>query len=237
MKRSVLFLAIIFCAGFSFAQVLKINQLESHTPVKEIQRGDVIELSTEDKFVQFDSEVINTSNQQQNVSLKMEVLNHTAEVDISGCWGMCLSPWNFDFEPVVIDGQGHEIFNVDYYNSDETPNSFAWVTCTFYVDGVEDFVFHVKFGEAPVSVKEPMITKNNAYPNPATSVVNIDYALNKGNAQITLYNILGVSVYEQPLNGREGTARVNIAGFAPGIYFYSIKIDGKVVETKKLVIN
>jgi len=244
MKKCTLFLMAIFaCASLSFAQVLKINQMETNDAmerifVKEIQPGDVIEIATEENFIEFDSDVINTSEIAQTVNLILEVADgYTDGIDISGCWGECLFPWNFRFDPVELPEQeGTEIFKIDY-STNGIEKSQALVICTFIVEGYDDFVFYVRFGDAQMSVTEPVITKNQAYPNPATSVVNINYALNKSNAQISLYNILGVSVYEQPLDSQEGTATINISDFAPGIYFYTIKVDGKAVETKKLIIS
>ncbi|MDR2972515.1 MAG: T9SS type A sorting domain-containing protein [Bacteroidales bacterium] len=240
-KCIVLLIVILSCVSFSFAQALKINQMqwdEDYTArefVREIEPGDVIEIDTDKNFVQLDSDVINISNSAQSVNLKMEVSNPTEGIDISACWGACLEPWNFNFDPVEIAEEGEEQFIVDYYTNDIL-NTAAWITCTFSVEGYEDFVFYIKFGDA-VSVTEPIITTNKAYPNPATSVVNIDYAVNKGNAQIVLYNILGVQVYEQTLNGQEGIIKINISDFTSGIYFYTIKIDGKAIETKKFVIS
>jgi hypothetical protein len=241
MKKYVLFLAIISCACFSFAQILKINQMEENEEgrvfIKEIKNGDTIQMGTEESFVEFDSDVINNSDVSHSIGLKMEVVDgYTDGIDISACWDECLAPWNFRFEEVTIAAGKTEPFKVDY-STNGIPDSKALVSCTFLVDGVEEIFFYVRFGDADVSVKESVITTIKAYPNPATSVVNIDYALNKRNAQIALYNILGVPVYEQPLRSQEGTVKINVSDFAPGIYFYMIKVDGKSIETKKLIIS
>jgi hypothetical protein len=206
--------------------------------VREIQSGDVIEMGTETRYIEFDSDVINLLNGTQSVGLKLEVFNYTDGIDISACWVECLLPWNFDFRPANIVEEGAEIFKVDY-DTNDIPDSKAWVTCTFMVEGYDDFVFYIQFGDAepPESITEPVITTNRAYPNPATSVVNIEYSVNSDNAQVTFYNILGVQVYEQPLNGREGTAKIDVSDFSSGIYFYTIKIAGKAIETKKVVIG
>jgi len=242
MKKQVLLLIAMFaCASFTFAQVLKINQMETNDAmerifVKEIQRGDVIKMDTKGSFIEFDSDVINTSDMAKTVSLMLEVYEHYTEgIDISACWGECLAPWNFRFEPVVLPSEGAEVFRVDY-SSNGISDSKALVKCTFLIDDVEDFIFYVNFGDADNSVKESIISKTKLYPNPATSIVNIDYLLNRNNTQIVIYNILGVSVYEQKLQNRESTAIIEVTGFAAGIYFYTIKIDGKAVETKKLVV-
>lgn len=241
MKKYVLFLFAVSCACISYAQVLKINQMEyneddERVVVKEIQHGDVIEISTEGSFIQFDSDVINASNAAHIVGLNMVVSSgYTEGIDIGGCWWECLASWNFDFREDTIEAGKSVVFSVDYFTN-EIQESQAWVTCTFIVDGVDDFVFHIKFGDA-VSVKEPMINVNKIYPNPAVSVVNIDYAVNKGNAQIALYNILGVNVYEQMLNNQKGTVKINVSDFVSGVYFYTIKVDGKIIETKKLIIS
>ena len=241
-KCSLLLMAIFACTSLSFAQVLKINQVEREAGaviqiIKEIQPGNVIEMATEEDFIEFDSDVMNISDMTQTVSLKLEIADgYTEGIDVGACWRECLAPWNFNFDPVELPGQGTEIFKIDY-NTNQITKSQALITCTFSVAGYDDFVFYVRFGDAPISVAELVITKNQAYPNPATSVVKIDYALNKSNAQLSLYNLLGVSVYEQKLNSREGTATINISDFPQGIYFYTIKVDGKAVETKKLVIS
>jgi len=241
-KCFLLSIAIFACAFFSFAQVLKINQMqwnEDYTErafIKEIQPGDEIKMSTEGDVVIFDSDVMNTSDVTQNVSLKLEVSGYTEGIDVSACWGDCLEPWNFNFRLVEL-GDIPEIFSVDYITNG-IEDSKALVTCTFSVEGYDDLVFYIQFGES-VSVNEPVITKNRAYPNPAASVVNIDYALNKncGNAQICLYNILGMSVYEQTLDVQEETTAIDVSNFASGVYFYAIKVDGKALETKKVVIS
>jgi hypothetical protein len=242
MKKYALFLAVISCACISFAQVLKINQMELNDNyervfVKEIHRGDVIDLDTKGSLIVFDADIINTSDAEHAVGLELEVAaDYTDGIDISGCWDECLAPWNFRFGEVTIGAEGSSQFSVDYYTND-IEDSQALITCTFLVDGGADFVFYVRFGDAPQAINAPVISTNKAYPNPATSVVNIDYAVNRGNVQIALYNILGVPVYEQPVKGKEGTAKINVSNFAPGIYFYIIKVDGKSVETKKLIIS
>ena len=241
-KFTLLLVAVFVCASFSFAQVLKINQMDydenwERIFVKELQSGEVIEMSAGRDIV-FLADVINTSDITQYVNLKMEVFNYTEGIDISACWGMCLEPWNFDFAPLEVLAKETAYFNVDYFPN-EVKDDVAWVTCTFSVEGYDDFVIHVKFGDASPSVKESFITKNNAYPNPAISFVNIDYALNKSykNARISICNILGMNVYEQSLTAQEGTATVDVSDFAQGVYFYTIQVDGKSVETKKLIIR
>ena len=242
MKKCTLFLMVtVACVSFSFAQVLKINQMETNDAmervfIKEIQPGDTIEMVIKEDFITFDSDVINTSYVEQTVNLLFEVSGETEGIEISGCWDMCNNPGNYKFGPVDISAQGEHVFNIDY-KTNGIENSQALITCTFSVAGYDDVVFYVKFGNVETSVTEPVIAKNQAYPNPASAVVNINYALNKRNARISLYNILGVSVYEQQLDGQEGTIAINVSDLAQGIYFYTIKVDGNVVDTKKLVIS
>jgi hypothetical protein len=238
-KCIVLLIAILSFVSFSYSQTLKINQMqwdEDYTVrefVREIQPGDVIEIDTNKEFAQFDSDVINISNSVQTVGLNLEVSN-AKEKDISACWGVeCLEPGNLNFRPVEIIQQDTANFKVEYCG---ILGGCAWIVCTLFVEGYDDFVFTLKFDNF-VSLQESLITTNKIYPNPATSIVNIDYATNRGNAQIVLHNILGVQVYEQTLNGKKGTAKINVSNFASGIYFYTIKIDGKAIETKKLIIS
>lgn len=78
-----------------------------------------------------------------------------------------------------------------------------------------------------------------AFPNPASSLVNIKYSLNAytDKAKLVLVDMLGKKVKELELTEKEGQAKLNVLDLNAGIYFYSILIDGKAIATKKLVIS
>lgn len=74
--------------------------------------------------------------------------------------------------------------------------------------------------------------KLNAYPNPATSQVSINYNLVR-NGRLSVYNMLGNEVYSLDLSAGEGTAQINVSSLPKGVYVYGIQ--GSAM--KRLVIK
>jgi hypothetical protein len=67
------------------------------------------------------------------------------------------------------------------------------------------------------------------YPNPTSNEVNI--ITDKNDFHVSIINLNGQIIFSV-----QNTNRINVSGFAKGIYFVRIKTDDKV-ETKKLIIN
>ena len=78
------------------------------------------------------------------------------------------------------------------------------------------------------------------YPNPATGEVRIDYTAGNGNysvAVLRLYDFLGKEVKTLSLKRGTGSVMLDLQNLQPGIYFYSLEIDKKIVATKRLVVS
>lgn len=76
------------------------------------------------------------------------------------------------------------------------------------------------------------------YPNPATNEVFMSWKDVETNVAITLFNSLGqrlIELSETELGGKN-SSRLDVSGFATGIYFITIKA-GNHIETKKLIIG
>ncbi|MFL5788513.1 MAG: T9SS type A sorting domain-containing protein, partial [Flavisolibacter sp.] len=73
-------------------------------------------------------------------------------------------------------------------------------------------------------------------PNPAKNSTSIGYSLptNNNSAQLQIMDNLGRTVKTIPLNS-SGRINLDLSSLSTGNYTYSLVIDGKVVETKKLV--
>jgi hypothetical protein len=73
-------------------------------------------------------------------------------------------------------------------------------------------------------------------PNPAKNTTSIRYSIptNNGSAQLQLIDNLGRTVKTIQLNS-SGRINLDLSSLSSGTYTYSLIVDGKVVETKKLV--
>jgi len=80
---------------------------------------------------------------------------------------------------------------------------------------------------------------SNIYPNPAVNVITLDYRLLEENTQasIIIRNVIGSEMGTLKLNESETTLNLQLDNFSSGIYFYTLRIDGKEMVTKKFMVN
>jgi hypothetical protein len=79
----------------------------------------------------------------------------------------------------------------------------------------------------------------NIYPNPASGIAYVDYMLapNIREAKIIIHNLLGNVVKEIELSKTSNKAEISLQNSNPGVYFYSLELDGVKQSTKRLVIK
>jgi len=104
----------------------------------------------------------------------------------------------------------------------------------FYFD---DFVVSVISTTTAVNENINNIYISNAYPNPNYDKFNIsfNYGSTLSNRELLLFNSFGRIVKQQAFAGNSGNITIDVNNLADGIYFYSLNIDGKQSEVKKLV--
>ena len=112
------------------------------------------------------------------------------------------------------------------------------VNTTSYPADTAGFTIQYDITAAGIEEQKMPGTISNVFPNPATSVVSIDYNLNSSfqKSKIIFYDVLGKEVKEVKLNDNQGTAKISTDDMFAGIYFYSLTMDSKIVATKKLVV-
>ncbi len=108
-------------------------------------------------------------------------------------------------------------------------------------------LIHTTDGGGPVGVvhistetpKDYILYQN--YPNPFNPVTNIKYAVKRqtSNVKLVIFDIQGKQITtlvneEQ----RAGTyeADWNASGYSSGVYFYSLIIEGKIIDTKRMIL-
>lgn len=101
-------------------------------------------------------------------------------------------------------------------------------------------------GNAAASAAAPaateMVLSNNhlgqSQPNPAAAAASIRYRLPAiaKNAQLTVTDISGKTIKQISLPAGNGVVNIDASELANGTYIYNLVVDGKVMETKKMVV-
>ncbi len=146
--------------------------------------------------------------------------------------------WDYQIPNMAIDSGRY--LNVNFI---DTKYGWAYINETGFNDGV-----HTKVGGNDTTISG---VNNNStielfnyqlfqnYPNPFNPTTTISYILNKsGNISIKVFDISGKEI-EELVNKRQqaGSYKTTFNGskHSSGIYFYSLIIDGKVIDTKKMM--
>ena len=99
--------------------------------------------------------------------------------------------------------------------------------------------------QAPAALQEAVISGDVALlqntPNPFDNSTVIAYRLPEGTAtaMIIICDMTGklLQSYPLPIQKNDGSISVQAGSFAPGIYLYSLLVDGVQVDTRQMIIN
>ena len=76
------------------------------------------------------------------------------------------------------------------------------------------------------------------YPNPASTYLFIEYdVIFVKEAKLQIYNSIGAIVYTKLLKDKKEKIKVSVSQYKNGLYFCSLQVDGRLLNTKKILIN
>ncbi|MFH0867539.1 MAG: T9SS type A sorting domain-containing protein [Bacteroidota bacterium] len=132
------------------------------------------------------------------------------------------------------------------FSGDYRPKGTLGASIIMYVffrtDDPNDSAFViVQFNATPAGLElhsSESLEISNPYPNPASSHTSFNYSFpENSSASFTLSDITGNIIKEIPVYNTQGVLEVSTNDVSEGMYFYSFYIDGKMLMTKKLIIQ
>ena len=80
---------------------------------------------------------------------------------------------------------------------------------------------------------------NDVYPNPVSEFATVEYQLldPESDTKIVVHSLLGSIMSEYKLRDLETNIKIHTESFNPGVYFYTLYIDGDAVMTRKLIVR
>lgn len=99
----------------------------------------------------------------------------------------------------------------------------------------------VKYTTYPMGLAETIsgrVHLSNVYPNPADAFAKVDYVIPSGSeGRIVVRDMVGNTLFSQMISNGTGNVQINTSGMATGIYFCSLVVNDKMVETRKVVVR
>ena len=186
--------------------------------------------------------VKNTSTDSIAVKVKrVEISTLSGTMNVF-CWGLCYDPSVFvSPDSIVIHAGRTDSTNFSGHYKPNGVSGNSTIRYVFYdANAPTDTVcVNVTFAAFPQGINDQAnITLSNAYPNPASNLVNFSYSVRQNsNAKLIIRNVLGSIVREADIAGTSGKLSINTSDLADGVYFYTFLVNGNSQVTKKLVIR
>jgi len=211
-----------------------------------VNNGDTITYTSTDVNASFVSYiwVKNSSTSMIPVKVKKIELDTVPGSENYFCWTSCYLPQTYVSDTLHI-AAGYT--NKTNFSGDYDAMGHAGKTRIMYVfyddnDPNDSVAFVAEFyagSSAGIYLSQSVTAEARVYPNPAKNTITVDYQLSKltNNVKFELRNILGSVAKEVKLQSVAGQRKIDISGLQNGIYFYTIRIDDKVVISNKIIIQ
>lgn len=240
MKKifTLFFLSLLTLAGFGQSLKILYNG-------REYRNGDSIYLSASDR--RFDMDIVNGSNDSIWMQVKKTEISILEGTSNNFCIGECYTGNTSDILPIaggdtLSRNNGSEYYFYIQYDSEGKSGTSVIRYNFINTRDVSDSVSLLAFISSTNNIEQPKpaVSFLNAYPNPATSKVTIQYNLNGQHytdMKMVIKNIMGATITTLPLSQNADKISVDVSSIPNGLYLYSIESKGKVLLTKKLVIK
>jgi len=229
---------------FSFkanAQNIKLYYSED-----EVSNSEITVEGTPSRDLKVVINISNTSSSDIQIKIKKRVIEDIEGSANTFCLGECFSPTVEESPNPFTIGAGQTTTSSDFYVEFYPQGNSGTAKIMYEVFNVNDeedmasVTINFSIQEGTSISEQTLNTSIFAYPNPVESnVLNISYSKNIQNfdSKITVKNIVGVTLIERKIQQKNGNVSFDVSSLANGIYLYSIERNGKVLVTKKLIVN
>lgn len=250
MKTLILSITLVLSFAVSFAQSGAGKHLKDQAILQFVDDQGVL---LNDSTIQFSSSNAHfelmqiykiKSTSADTLHIRVRKITHQVVTGANNtfCLDVCYSATTDTSNTVELPPDALQDFILDY-------NSFGYsglTDVTFEVFDLETMgekvsaQIHVKYNVSPNSIfDQPKLIVSNPYPNPATTRTTFTYTLPAftTNAAVVFNNMLGQQVLSCKLNTSADKTTVDLSALRPGMYTYSVIIDGKTNSTGKLILK
>lgn len=188
--------------------------------------------------------VYNIGSSNVDVSCTRYEVNTVTGTANALCWTVCSMDYAADAMPVltapgggqtITPGNFCDLFVLHYKPLNNPGMTLYKVTFVNTALAGDSAYFYVRFN-ATVSV--PELYKNitiNAYPNPASSFINVEVSQFNEGTSIKIVDMLGATVKTVAVNSTN--TRISTADLREGVYFYSLVDRNKTILTRRMLIS
>lgn len=235
---------LAFVAGLTFsAAVAQSTTVSLQTPSTTVVFGGYNQATIAATFP-----VVNTGTQPIDLKVRRKVIQEVAGSENNFCWGVNCYPPFVSVSPdpeTIAAGATNNSFIADY-----SPWGHPGITIVRYTffratNATDSVHVTLRFDATAATMGTKKDINGNTVsldapkPNPANELTTIGFNVpaNSRNNKLRIFNAIGGLVKEVALSSGQGSAIVTTSNLANGVYFYTLQVDGRSVETKKLIVR
>ena len=194
-------------------------------------------------------DVKNTGNSRMEVLCKKVEETMSDSTELTFCWaGECGGAEVFVSRNSQLINPGQTIYDFSghysavtssyYFHSGESRVRWVFFDKSNPNDSVSVTLVYTTFGVGMEERGAGQAMLSNAYPNPAYGHASFSYSIPSGSSgTMIIRDLLGSAVQTQMLPVASGKVGINTSALSDGIYFCSLLVDGKISQTKKLIVK
>lgn len=237
----------IFTSFFIAVAFGGFTQSISHINPMTLVSGSLEELDPADELVA-EWHVQNVSDATVSVRVRRNVISAVEGSINYFCWNVCFTE-TVDVSPNSLAiSMGPGAINTTFY-AHYRPNNNAGDTFIEYcffnaADQTDESCQTVQYSVGLTSdINEASngsaLELSELSPNPLNGLGTLQYSFKNqpSQAKLVIYNMVGQVVQESNIAGKNGFILLNGEDFEAGMYLYSIVADGKVMATKRMMVN
>ncbi len=242
MKKLILLFSLMYLGTLvAFTQSLVLMNSNG-----VVNNGDTITYYSTDANATFVCHVMvkNTSSSDIAVRAKKVELDTVPGSENYFCWTQCYMPSIYIGDTLIIKAgaTNKNSFSGDYDamgNAGKTRIRYVFYDDANPSDSVSFVVEYYAGSGVGYQIDKRISAEAKVYPNPARNGFTLSYSLsqNSDNAVFELRNILGSKIRSIKLSGVSGQKRIDVSDLQNGVYFYTVRIDGNAVVSRKLIIR
>ncbi|MFT4680576.1 MAG: hypothetical protein ACI9YU_000405 [Flavobacteriales bacterium] len=199
---------------------------------------------TVDEIIHSYGDLTNDAASTKQVHCKRENIDVGAGTSNYFCWTQCYGPMTDESPvPYPMDANAMTEIFAGYYNANGFVG-YSIVRYTFFdtLNVSDEISFDVTYSTDPNGIADGFVSGTNglsaSYPNPANASTEMVYSLkpDANRASVEMFNMLGSKVRSIPLTEKNGALKVDLSAIPSGLYFFNMVVDGKTLETRKLMV-
>jgi hypothetical protein len=242
--KKILLLSIFALAGLRVASAQGITITKEGTDYTNgtfIAWFDITEYPGNNAFTLNGFSVKNNGTSTKTLRMIRQEISVIPNTENYFCWESCYSPAT-DTSTGNIVLNANAAFNdmfLDYKPTGQLGETIIRYIIQNIADLNDTASLLVRYNASPTSIREITNTAklSSLFPNPANNNVTVNYAVNQGQAALEIKNLLGQVQRVMPIVAGSKSTNLNIADLPSGIYFVTLKSNGNIVDTKRLVVN